>query len=55
MPFVVNNNCYGQDGGGPNLPGFNFFDCHDEGYKVTIKVDDHLDNNLAWDRPLPIR
>ena len=55
MPFVVNNNCYGNDGPGANLAGFDFFDCHTEGYRVTIQVDDNLENNVIHDRPLPIR
>lgn len=41
MPFVVMNNCYGPDGPGLNVPGYDFFDCHKIGYKVTLNVDDH--------------
>lgn len=49
------NNCYGPDGDGLNLPGSDFFDCHYEGYKVTLKVDDNLEMNVIHEKPLPIR
>ena len=55
MPFVVMNNCYGPDGNGTNVAGYDFFDCHTTGYKVTIKVDDNLPNNGLHGKPDPIR
>ena len=49
FPFVVDNNCYEAPGAST------WYDCHTEGYKLKVHVDDHREANLQAGLAWPIR
>ena len=69
MPFVVINNCYGAEtppitnvsesyreySSISAMTGLNYWDCHANGYKVKLRVDDNLPMNSLHGKPKPIR
>ena len=56
-PFVVNNNCYGPDGFGYSAmrPGFDYWECHTEGYRVDLHVLDNEEANEYYGKVRKIR
>lgn len=56
-PFVVNNNCYGPAGPGASAeePGFDYWECHTEGYRVDLHVFDNEDANEYYGKWRKIR
>jgi len=49
-PFVVNNNCYGPNGPGFSAeePGYDYWECHTEGYRVDLHVFDNEEANAYY-------
>jgi len=67
-PFVVNNNCYGPSfdplwdqrynpqGPEADTPApYDFWECHNEGYRVDLHVVDNADANEYYFKPRHIR
>lgn len=54
-PFVVNNNCYGPDGPGVNLPGWDYWECHTQGYRIDLHVLDNVQANEYYGKVLYLR
>jgi hypothetical protein len=56
-PFVVNNNCYGPDGMGVSAdqPGFDYWECHTEGYRVDLHILDNEEANEYYGKYRKIR